>query len=86
MVSHPHSMPATEQVTNLLQSNDLRVYNGRCSGLAHGLPYPLVVRCRSSAANTDLTSTVLEVAMSWTKPEAEVVAVTMEVTAYVATL
>jgi coenzyme PQQ precursor peptide PqqA len=25
-------------------------------------------------------------AMSWTKPEAEVVAVTMEVTAYVATL
>jgi coenzyme PQQ precursor peptide PqqA len=28
----------------------------------------------------------LEPAMTWTKPEAEVVAVTMEVTAYVATL
>jgi hypothetical protein len=28
----------------------------------------------------------LERTMSWTKPEAEVVAVTMEVTAYVATL
>jgi coenzyme PQQ precursor peptide PqqA len=27
-----------------------------------------------------------EVSVSWTKPEAEVVAVTMEVTAYVATL
>jgi coenzyme PQQ precursor peptide PqqA len=27
-----------------------------------------------------------EVRMTWTKPEAEVVAVTMEVTAYVATL
>jgi coenzyme PQQ precursor peptide PqqA len=27
-----------------------------------------------------------EIAMTWTKPEAEVVAVTMEVTAYVATL
>ncbi len=28
----------------------------------------------------------LEVRMRWTKPEAEIVAVTMEVTAYVATL
>jgi coenzyme PQQ precursor peptide PqqA len=28
----------------------------------------------------------MERAMTWTKPEAEVVAVTMEVTAYVATL
>jgi len=28
----------------------------------------------------------LEVIMRWTKPEAEIVAVTMEVTAYVATL
>jgi coenzyme PQQ precursor peptide PqqA len=30
--------------------------------------------------------TLLEMTMTWTKPEAEVVAVTMEVTAYVATL
>ena len=30
--------------------------------------------------------TIPEGAMTWTKPEAEVVAVTMEVTAYVATL
>jgi len=28
----------------------------------------------------------MEPAMTWTKPEAEIVAVTMEVTAYVATL
>lgn len=28
----------------------------------------------------------VEIAMTWTKPEAEIVAVTMEVTAYVATL
>jgi hypothetical protein len=32
------------------------------------------------------TTHSLEDAMKWTKPEAEVVAVTMEVTAYVATL
>jgi len=36
-------------------------------------------RCR-------LTHYPLEQEMTWTKPEAEVVAVTMEVTAYVATL
>jgi hypothetical protein len=29
---------------------------------------------------------LMEVLMTWSKPEAEVVAVTMEVTAYVATL
>ncbi len=40
MGSEPHSVPATDNVTNLLQSNDLRVHNGHCSGLAHGLPYP----------------------------------------------
>jgi coenzyme PQQ precursor peptide PqqA len=32
------------------------------------------------------TPTPLEATMRWTKPEAEIVAVTMEVTAYVATL
>ena len=33
-----------------------------------------------------LSSLAVEIAMTWTKPEAEIVAVTMEVTAYVATL
>jgi coenzyme PQQ precursor peptide PqqA len=33
-----------------------------------------------------LPSTAERITMSWTKPEAEIVAVTMEVTAYVATL
>jgi coenzyme PQQ precursor peptide PqqA len=32
------------------------------------------------------TTNSLEAPMRWTKPEAEIVAVTMEVTAYVATL
>ena len=32
------------------------------------------------------SSLPVETAMTWTKPEAEIVAVTMEVTAYVATL
>jgi coenzyme PQQ precursor peptide PqqA len=32
------------------------------------------------------TSLPVEITMTWTKPEAEIVAVTMEVTAYVATL
>ena len=35
---------------------------------------------------TGPTNSFRRVAMTWTKPEAEVVAVTMEVTAYVATL
>lgn len=34
----------------------------------------------------DTYNQILERTMSWTKPQAEVVAVTMEVTAYVATL
>jgi hypothetical protein len=35
---------------------------------------------------TGPTNSIRRVLMTWTKPEAEVVAVTMEVTAYVATL
>ena len=35
---------------------------------------------------TGPTYSIRRVLMTWTKPEAEVVAVTMEVTAYVATL
>jgi hypothetical protein len=49
----------------------------------HGVCFTLGQYC--CAAVTDVIS--LEgTSMSWTKPEAEVVAVTMEVTAYVATL
>jgi len=49
----------------------------------HGVGFTLAQYC--CAAVTDVIS--LEgTSMSWTKPEAEVVAVTMEVTAYVATL
>lgn len=46
-------------------------------GVAAHLPFP---------GPTGPTNTIPEGAMTWTKPEAEVVAVTMEVTAYVATL
>jgi hypothetical protein len=46
-------------------------------GVATHLPF---------AGPTGPTNTISEGAMTWTKPEAEVVAVTMEVTAYVATL
>jgi hypothetical protein len=40
----------------------------------------------STHTNDDPPSTAERITMAWTKPEAEVVAVTMEVTAYVATL
>ncbi|MEO8636356.1 MAG: hypothetical protein ABI587_13870 [Gemmatimonadales bacterium] len=40
-------------------------------------------RVTSTQPNSSLSK---ELTMTWTKPEAEVVAVTMEVTAYVATL
>jgi hypothetical protein len=41
---------------------------------------------RRRANRSDPVSFLWRVRMTWTKPEAEVVAVTMEVTAYVATL
>jgi len=54
----------------------------RSNGRRRGIPRPDWVK--EPRANHTLIST--ESKMSWTKPEAEVVAVTMEVTAYVATL
>lgn len=44
------------------------------------------IRHGSAAMNYSVMSFFGGYSMSWTKPEAEVVAVTMEVTAYVATL
>ena len=47
-----------------------------------GVPHPL--HCSPGSHRAHLLNP--EGAMTWTKPEAEIVAVTMEVTAYVATL
>ena len=62
-------------MTNPLKRSELaRPHVGAESG-----PEPCLSRwCR--------TTNPMEASMRWTKPEAEIVAVTMEVTAYVATL
>jgi hypothetical protein len=53
------------------------------TGRRRGIPSPDWVKQPKTFC---CTHTPLELKMTWTKPEAEVVAVTMEVTAYVATL
>ena len=51
----------------------------RAAGSGWAMP-----KCCSGSSGP--TNSIRRVLMTWTKPEAEVVAVTMEVTAYVATL
>jgi len=73
---------AGRAIAKTLEDNHLGV-EGKDNKARHGVCFTLEQYC--CAAVTDGIS--LEgTSMSWTKPEAEVVAVTMEVTAYVATL
>ena len=81
------------QRSKLAIDKDLCDRDVRWLGVAHGLPYQ---GCGRAPRRSDwviapskipfLTIPFGAYIMSWTKPEAEVVAVTMEVTAYVATL
>jgi coenzyme PQQ precursor peptide PqqA len=57
------------------------IASGQVTWHANCFPGPL-----SLTRPNELLTILWSVPMSWTKPEAEIVAVTMEVTAYVATL
>jgi hypothetical protein len=84
-------LSSTERLISLTPKSFLRDY-GLQATMAQGMPYRRrgrATRCSTGAKHP--RSIVLynhfgAYIMSWTKPEAEVVAVTMEVTAYVATL
>ena len=93
-VTHSHRPPTRDR--NSLPNNALRAINQSCR-LRHavcineGVVGSLWVRLggntqRHSGLRARFITALEESTMKWTKPEAEVVAVTMEVTAYVATL
>jgi coenzyme PQQ precursor peptide PqqA len=85
-----HLLTTAFTLRNNFPENGLRVHCRKWPGLARGLLYGLRCRVRpktrlGESTQTDVLTTQGAI-MTWTKPEAEIVAVTMEVTAYVATL